>query len=254
MMRLCVGADNSTTIGKWFDESSRISHIWMKKHDLFAKVAERPIKKPTCEWQAIWQPQVTVQHPLRSSVNLFEDLFSGTVVLLSTREAKPFYNPVQTGEKPLYDTALGGLMFLLAHEICDINKSTVYQPHEVIALLIKGKYVIAGTPVSDADMVSDTLESFEPFINLMLRGVRFSCQGDLFLLCLLIYLTENRRLFLIENQKKDFLVDSWIHLKMQLSMLLSTMLSLIPRLISPTASGLEKLIVPPRNSLEQPID
>ncbi len=160
MMRLCVGADNSTTIGKWFDESSRISHIWMQKHDLFAKVAERPIKKPTCDWQAIWQPQVTVQHPLRSSVNLFEDLFSGTVVLLSTREAKPFYNPVQTGEKPLYDTALGGLMFLLVHEICDINKSTVYQPHEVIALLIKGKYVIVGTPVSDADMVSDTLEGF----------------------------------------------------------------------------------------------
>lgn len=42
--------------------------------------------------------------------------------------------------------------------------------------------------------------------------------------------------------------------KVQLSMLLSTMLSLIPRPISPTANGLEKLIVPPRNSLEQPID
>ncbi len=161
MMELCTGPDNSTTVGEWYDKTSEIDGVWVRKCDLFTKIMEQSIKKPTCDWQAMWQPQATVQHPLRASINLLDDLFEETVVLLSTREAKPFYNPMRIEEKPLYDTALGGLIFLLAHEMCGINKSTVYQPHEVMALLMKGKYVIAGTPVSDMDMISDTLDSFE---------------------------------------------------------------------------------------------
>lgn len=162
MMRLCSSdTHNRTTMRKWVEESSNIEGLRIQEFELFLKVAERIIERPTDDWQAMWQPQVTLQHPLKFTINLLDKLFVGTTVLESIKEAKPFYNPVQGSEFPLYDTALGGLIFLLAHEIGGVNKSTVYQPHEVLALLMKGKYVSAGAPVADADMISDTLESFK---------------------------------------------------------------------------------------------
>lgn len=153
--------DRKTTMEEWFEDASRIDGINIQKNEaIFGRIQREIIEKPTDGWSPTWQPQITLQHPLRSSINLFAKLFEGTFIQQNIQESKPFYNPVQDGEKPLYNTAIGGLMFLLAHELCGINKSTVYQPNEVISLLMKGKYVTAGSPVSDTDMISDTLESF----------------------------------------------------------------------------------------------
>ena len=61
----------------------------------------------------------------------------------------------------MYNSAVGGLIFLLAHEMSGINKSTIYQPAEVLELLLKRKYVKSGDSVSDSDMIADTWESFQ---------------------------------------------------------------------------------------------
>ncbi len=161
LIKLTNNPNRNTTIAQWFIESQKIDGIWMRSYEIFSRIKKGIIEKPTIDWQPEWQPQVTVQHPLQSTINLVDNLFDGTIIQQSIQEAKPFYNPVSNEAKPLYDTAIGGLIFLLASEICGINKSTVYQPNEVFRLLMKGKYVRAGDTIPDLDMISDTLESFE---------------------------------------------------------------------------------------------
>ena len=81
MMQLCNKSDKKTTIAEWFEGSSKINNIWIKQCKLFSKVAAQIIEKPTCDWQAMWQPQITLQHPLKSSINLLDSLFARTAVL-----------------------------------------------------------------------------------------------------------------------------------------------------------------------------
>jgi hypothetical protein len=160
MIELTNNPDRKTSIGSWFKECISMG-FWMQETALFPKIAKQYIEKPTVDWAPTWQPQVTLQHPLRCTINLLDSLFAGTGILQNIKETKPFYNPVSDVEKPLYDTAIGGLIFLLAHEMCGVNKSTVYSPQEALALIMKGKYVVADQAVPDADMISDTLESFK---------------------------------------------------------------------------------------------
>ena len=87
MMKLSNNPDRKTTMLKWFDESSKIKGICLIKYQIFSIVEQLDIKKPTNDWLSVWQPQVTLQHPLRSSINLLDNLFSRTVVTSSINEA-----------------------------------------------------------------------------------------------------------------------------------------------------------------------
>lgn len=128
--------------------------------------------------------------------------------------------------------------------VCD-QKALNRKARNYAEVVLKGETVDKGTLIGSLQFLSeDTLR--KPMIAILENESMF------FGLCEWMSTIESASSFL--GTCKEVFSEVGQLKKVQLSMLLSTMLSLIPRPISSTASGLEKLIVPPRSSLKQPID
>lgn len=162
LMKLLKDNSGKTTIKDWVRaccvKSSAYRYEICTK--LFNRISNYTVEIGSSDWQMTWQPQMTIQHPLARTIGLLESLFENTSHLERIKESKPFYNPVSNGEKPLYSSAIGGLIFLLSHELLGISQSAVYQPLEILALILNGKKVGASVWIEDEDMVADTHKSF----------------------------------------------------------------------------------------------
>lgn len=73
------------------------------------------IKKIFANWKPVWRPQVTLQHPLCCTVALYTSLFDKTKSLEEIKKVIP--------ENIQSNTALGGLVFLQAHEMPSMANS-----------------------------------------------------------------------------------------------------------------------------------
>lgn len=136
LMRLLDNETLQTTISCLFDECVSDGISLMPTQPFFDKVAGFSVKKMSSDWRPKWQPQVTIQHPLKATVNLCWGLFKGCVPNLS-RESLPFFMTM-SDENPRYNTAIGGLIFLQAHQMAGMAKSSLLSVQERVTMLFSG--------------------------------------------------------------------------------------------------------------------
>lgn len=109
----------------WIGFLSDITTVQIKTTPFFDQIKERTIKKlnPSVSWEPSWQPQMTVQHPLQSTILLCNTLFSSSPDMQSLiKQSTP------TGISS--DTALAGLLFLTAHEMVGMTNSYLMPLHQ----------------------------------------------------------------------------------------------------------------------------
>lgn len=115
LMSLLSDNDTLTVIG-WFTSLGDGKFISDQSFFDEQNIGTVQINKVFADWQPIWRPQVTIQHPLRSTMKLYTAIFEDTnnvsedIAKVIPREVDP-------------NTALGGLVFLQAHEMLSMTNS-----------------------------------------------------------------------------------------------------------------------------------
>lgn len=116
----------------WLDALSTIKTVQIIPTPFFDTIKEQIIKKlnPNALWHPSWQPQMTVQHPLQSTIALCHALFKDTPVEPLIKASTPTNIPS--------NTALAGLMFLVAHEMQGMTNSYLWPipPNHLLDLSI----------------------------------------------------------------------------------------------------------------------
>lgn len=113
-------ADNSvSTINAWFTSLKTSSKekkvISDQNFFLIQNLGTIQVKKISTDWSPVWRPQITIQHPLQSTIGIYSAVFDGTSNVEEIRKAIP--------EKIDSNTALGGLVFLQTHEMLSMTNS-----------------------------------------------------------------------------------------------------------------------------------
>lgn len=110
---------------EWLGLLSTIESVQIKTTPFFDLVKERAIKKlnPVAPWDPSWQPQMTVQHPLQSTIGLCNTLFLDKPSMQTLIKKS-----IPTDISP--NTALAGLMFLVAHEMAGMTNSYLMPLHK----------------------------------------------------------------------------------------------------------------------------
>ena len=119
-----LDSTNEMNFNDWLKILSKIEKVQIKTTTFFETIKERTIKKlnPNVLWEPSWQPQMTVQHPLHSTIALCNELFPNIPSMQSLiKQSTP------TGILP--NTALAGLMFLAAHEMVGMTNSYLMPLH-----------------------------------------------------------------------------------------------------------------------------
>ena len=114
-----LNSKNEISIEEWVGQLSNLgAGIVIEPNLLFEKIKSNKIKKPVLGvgWQPSWQPQITVQHPLQSTIELCNELFSDNQPMKQLiRQSMPTKMPP--------NTAISGLVFLVAHEMVGMTSS-----------------------------------------------------------------------------------------------------------------------------------
>ena len=113
-------ADNSvSTINSWFTslKTSPKDKKVISDQDFFLtqNLGTIQVKKISADWEPVWRPQITIQHPLQSTIGIYSAIFDGTSNMEEIKKAVP--------EKIDPNTALGGLVFLQTHEMLGMTNS-----------------------------------------------------------------------------------------------------------------------------------
>lgn len=108
----------------WLGFLSKIETVQIKTTPFFDTIKEQTIKKlnSNVSWEPSWQPQMTVQHPLQSTIALCKELFPNIPSMQSLIKQS-------TPTDILPNTALAGLMFLVAHEMVGMTNSYLMPLH-----------------------------------------------------------------------------------------------------------------------------
>lgn len=136
LMELLNNDTLQISISAWFESCVSRGISLVQTQPFFNEVASFFLKKMSSAWQPKWQPQVTIQHPLKATVNLCYELFHKCRPNLC-RETLPFFMTMAE-DAPKYNTAIGGLIFLQAHQIAGMTKSNMLSMQERIAMLASG--------------------------------------------------------------------------------------------------------------------
>lgn len=103
---------------------SKIDKIVIVPASFFELMKNQTIKKinPNVPWEPSWQPQMTVQHPLQSTILVCNTLFSETPSMKQLIEQS-------TPSQIQPNTSLAGLLFLVAHEMVGMTNSYLMPLH-----------------------------------------------------------------------------------------------------------------------------
>jgi hypothetical protein len=118
-----LNSDSEISLDSWLNTLiSKVGGVQIKALPFFENVKTRTIKKLTpAPWEPSWQPQITVQHPLRNTIVLCNTLFPMGDMQTLIKQSTP--------TKMLPNTAIAGLMFLVAHEMVGMANSYLMPLH-----------------------------------------------------------------------------------------------------------------------------
>ncbi len=104
--------------------SSEIGTVRIIPTPFFDVIKTSTIRKlnPTAPWEPSWQPQMTVQHPLQSTITLCNTLFP-TISAMQALIKQSIPTKVPS------NTSIAGLMFLAAHEMVGMTNSYLMPLH-----------------------------------------------------------------------------------------------------------------------------
>ena len=130
LTKLTLDSSPITSFNNWFSILSGIESIQIKPTDFFDEIKEKTINKlnPDLPWVPRWQPQLTVQHPLNHTITLCKELFTDSKSMQAVIDKS-------TPKKIESNTALAGLMFLVAHEMSGISNSYLTPIHQTDSYL-----------------------------------------------------------------------------------------------------------------------
>ena len=119
------------SIGDWyrrFYDSSTGMGFSVSALPFFEKVIGNEIRQIP-DWKSRWQPQLTVQHPLRKTITLCSLLFSGSVISKFVEDALP--------KEEIFsrESSIAGFVFLHSHELQGVKNSFDYPLNKDTAFL-----------------------------------------------------------------------------------------------------------------------
>jgi hypothetical protein len=118
-----LNSDSELSFDSWLNTLiSKVGGVQIKALPFFENVKTRTIKKLNpALWEPSWQPQITVQHPLRNTIELCNTLFPMGDMQTLIKQSTPTKMPP--------NTAIAGLMFLVAHEMVGMTNSYLMPLH-----------------------------------------------------------------------------------------------------------------------------
>ncbi|MBE6446995.1 MAG: hypothetical protein E7015_00690 [Alphaproteobacteria bacterium] len=136
--------------------SSEIGEAKIVLTSFFDVIKEQTIKKlnPNVPWEPSWQPQITVQHPLKSTIFICNTLFSAIPSMKQLIEQS-------TPSQLQHNTSLAGLLFLVAHEVVGMTNSYLIPLHSdhILDLAMALAIYFYGRDLTDPKLLQLSIEA-----------------------------------------------------------------------------------------------